>query len=117
MRRFTRPFLLRRRRRGLLARHGRDSRRQTRGEDSSIRSRLRGRSSRVDPERGNWWRDSLTIDLDSGARQGGMFRQLTPMVNWHLSDHVTIEIAYGSLDRFNIVGRTHFFQNRLQVQL
>jgi phosphate-selective porin OprO and OprP len=41
------------------------------------------------------------------------------MVNGHLSDHVRLEIAYGygSLDRFNIVGRTHFFQSRLQVQL
>jgi phosphate-selective porin OprO and OprP len=59
------------------------------------------------------------IDLDSGARQGGTFWRLTPMVNWHVSDHVRIEIAYGygSLDRFNIVGRTHFFQSRLQMQL
>jgi phosphate-selective porin OprO and OprP len=59
------------------------------------------------------------IDLDGGSQKGGTFWRLTPMVNWHLSDHVRLEIAYGygSLDRFNIVGRTHFFQSRLQMQL
>jgi hypothetical protein len=35
------------------------------------------------------------------------------------SSPVRLEIGYGygSLDRFNIVGRTQFFQSRLQVQL
>jgi phosphate-selective porin OprO/OprP len=42
------------------------------------------------------------------------------MVNWHLSDNVRFELAYGygSLDRFGITGGvTHFFQSRLQLQL
>ena len=41
------------------------------------------------------------------------------MVNWHLSDHVRLEMAYGygSLDRLGLIGKTHFFQTRLQLQL
>ena len=59
------------------------------------------------------------IDLDSQSIRGGRFWRLTPMVNWHLSDNVRLEVAYGygSLDRFELVGRTHFFQTRLQLQL
>jgi phosphate-selective porin OprO and OprP len=40
------------------------------------------------------------------------------MVNWYLSDHVRLEFAYGygSLDRFNLVGKTNFFQSRVQLQ-
>ncbi len=58
-------------------------------------------------------------NLDAGIIQGGTFWRLTPMVNWYLSDHVRLEMAYGygSLDRFGLVGRTQFFQSRLQVQL
>jgi phosphate-selective porin OprO/OprP len=59
------------------------------------------------------------IDLDSQAIRGGRFWRLTPMVNWHLSDQVRLEVAYGygSLDRFALVGRTHFFQTRVQLQI
>jgi phosphate-selective porin OprO/OprP len=59
------------------------------------------------------------IDLDSGALNGGRFWRLTPMVNWYLSDHVRLEMTYGygSLDRFELRGRTHFFQSRIQLQL
>ena len=59
------------------------------------------------------------IDLDSQAIRGGRFWRLTPMVNWHLSDQVRFELGYGygSLDRFELVGRTHFFQMRMQLQL
>ena len=42
------------------------------------------------------------------------------MVNWHLSDNVRLELAYGygSLDRFGISGgKTQFFQSRIQLQL
>jgi hypothetical protein len=41
------------------------------------------------------------------------------MLNWHLSDNARFEIAYGygSLDRFGLVGRTHFFQTRFQFLL
>jgi phosphate-selective porin OprO/OprP len=58
------------------------------------------------------------IDLDSGTLTGGKFWRITPMVNWYLSDHARLELnyGYGSLDRFNLVGRTHFFQSRLQLQ-
>lgn len=58
-------------------------------------------------------------DLDSGPIRGGTFWRLTPMVNWHLSDHVRLEFAYGYgvLDRFGIEGGTQFFQTRLQLQL
>ena len=59
------------------------------------------------------------IDLDGGTRQGGKFWRFTPMVNWHLSDHVRLELVYGygSLDRFGLVGKTQFFQTRLQLLL
>jgi phosphate-selective porin OprO/OprP len=59
------------------------------------------------------------IDLDDGALRGGRFWRVTPMLNWHLSDHVRLEMTYGygSLDRFEIRGNTQFFQTRLQLQL
>ena len=40
-------------------------------------------------------------------------------VLWYLSDHIRFETSYGygSLDRFGLVGRTHFLQTRLQLQL
>jgi phosphate-selective porin OprO/OprP len=58
-------------------------------------------------------------DLDSGNVSGGTFWRLTPMLNWYLSDHIRFELAYGysSLDRFGVVGKTQFFQSRLQLQL
>jgi phosphate-selective porin OprO/OprP len=59
------------------------------------------------------------IDLDDGAVTGGRFWRITPMVNWHLSDHVRLAVSYGygSLDRFSVTGRTHFFQSRLQLTM
>jgi phosphate-selective porin OprO/OprP len=60
------------------------------------------------------------IDLDSRDVRGGKFWKFTPMVNWHLSDNLRLEIAYGygSLDRFELAGgKTHFFQARLQMLL
>ena len=58
-------------------------------------------------------------DLDGGTLRGGKFWRFTPMVNWHLSDHIRIEMVYGTgtLNRFNLHGGTHFFQSRLQLQL
>jgi phosphate-selective porin OprO/OprP len=60
-----------------------------------------------------------TIDLDSGTLRGGKFWRFTPMVNWHMSDNVRLELGYGygHLDRFNLRGNTHFFQTRVQLQL
>ena len=59
------------------------------------------------------------IDLDSGTLTGGKFWRFTPMVNWYLSDNVRLEFAYGygSLNRVGTVGKTQFFQSRLQLQL
>jgi phosphate-selective porin OprO/OprP len=60
------------------------------------------------------------IDLDDGDLRGGKFWRFTPMVNWHLSDNLRLELAYGygSLDRFELAGgKTHFFQTRLQMLL
>ena len=59
------------------------------------------------------------IDLDSGPVQGGKFWRLTPMVNWYLSDNVRLEMTYGygSLNRFDLVGKTQFFQTRIQLQI
>lgn len=58
-------------------------------------------------------------DFDDGSIEGGTFWRITPMVNWHLTDHVRLELAYGygRLDRFGIAGGTQFFQARLQTQL
>jgi phosphate-selective porin OprO/OprP len=58
------------------------------------------------------------IDLDDGPVRGGRFWRLTPMVNWYLSDHLRLELAYGvgQLDRFGLLGTTQFFQSRLQFQ-
>jgi phosphate-selective porin OprO/OprP len=58
-------------------------------------------------------------DLTSGPVQGGKFWRFTPMVNWHLSDNVRLEMTYGygSLNRFGLIGKTQFFQTRLQLQL
>jgi phosphate-selective porin OprO/OprP len=58
-------------------------------------------------------------DLNSGALTGGNYWRFTPMVNWYLSDNLRLEFAYGygSLNRFNAIGKTHFFQTRLQFQL
>jgi hypothetical protein len=41
------------------------------------------------------------------------------MVNWHMSANLRLEFVYGysSLDRFGTVGKTQYFQSRLQLQL
>lgn len=60
-----------------------------------------------------------TVDFDSRDLSGGKFWRFTPMVNWYLSDNLRLEGAYGygSLDRFGVVGKTHFLQFRIQTQL
>jgi phosphate-selective porin OprO/OprP len=59
------------------------------------------------------------IDLDGGTLRGGKLWRITPMVNWHLSDNVRLEFVYGygSLNRFDLIGKTQFFQTRMQLQL
>jgi phosphate-selective porin OprO and OprP len=58
-------------------------------------------------------------DFDNGPIRGGIFWRFTPMVNWHMSDNVRLEIVYGygSLNRPDVTGRLHFFQSRIQFQL
>jgi phosphate-selective porin OprO and OprP len=58
-------------------------------------------------------------DLDSGTIRGGKFWRITPILNWYLSDNVRLEFVYGygSLDRFDLTGKTQFFQTRIQFQL
>jgi phosphate-selective porin OprO/OprP len=58
------------------------------------------------------------VDMDSGTISGGRFWRITPMVNWHMSDQVRFEFAYGYslLDRSGVVGGTQYFQVRMQLQ-
>jgi phosphate-selective porin OprO/OprP len=58
------------------------------------------------------------LDLDDKGIQGGRFWRLTPMVNWYLTDHLRLEVAYGvgQLDRSGLRGTTQFLQGRLQFQ-
>jgi len=58
-------------------------------------------------------------DFDSGTIQGGKFWKLTPMMNWHMSDNIRLEFGYGYglLDRFELQGRTQFWQARVQMTL
>jgi phosphate-selective porin OprO/OprP len=59
------------------------------------------------------------VDLDAGTLRGGRYRRITPMVNWHLSDNIRLEFAYGygTLDRFDLTGKTRFFTMRTQFTL
>jgi phosphate-selective porin OprO/OprP len=59
------------------------------------------------------------IDEDSGSIRGGRLWRLTPMVNWHLSENLRLEAAYGYgvLNRFGLEGATQFFQFRIQTSL
>jgi len=58
-------------------------------------------------------------NLNSGPVQGGVFWRVTPMLNWHLSDNLRLEWAYGvgRLNRFGLRGTTQFTQARLQFEL
>lgn len=58
-------------------------------------------------------------NLNSHDVQGGRFGRVTPMINWYLTDNMRLEIAYGYgvLNRFGVIGRTQFFQARLQTEL
>jgi phosphate-selective porin OprO/OprP len=59
------------------------------------------------------------IDLDDGNLQGGKYWRITPLVKWHLMDYLRVELGYGYgvLDRFDLEGKTHFFQARLLTAL
>jgi phosphate-selective porin OprO/OprP len=59
------------------------------------------------------------IDLDGGTLTGGKYWRFTPMLNWYLTDNIRLEFAYGygSLNRFDLIGKTQFFQTRIQLLL
>jgi phosphate-selective porin OprO/OprP len=59
------------------------------------------------------------IDLDDGNLTGGKFWRITPLVKWHLMDYLRVELGYGYgvLDRFDLEGKTHFFQARVLTAL
>ena len=58
-------------------------------------------------------------DLTDQSLQGGILWRITPMINWHLTDNLRLEFAYGyaKLNRWNARSVTQFFQSRLQMQL
>jgi len=58
-------------------------------------------------------------DLTDNEIDGGVFWRVTPMLNWHLTDNLRLEFAYGfgRLKRFGISGETQFFQSRMQWKL
>jgi phosphate-selective porin OprO/OprP len=58
-------------------------------------------------------------NADSGTVQGGKFWRVTPTLAWYPSFEFrfTFGYGYGSLDRFGLVGKTQFFQIRLQAML
>lgn len=58
-------------------------------------------------------------NLNSREVQGGRFARVTPMINWYITDNMRLELGYGFgvLNRFGTIGRTQFFQARLQTEL
>jgi phosphate-selective porin OprO and OprP len=59
------------------------------------------------------------IDLTSGAVDGGKFGRWSGAFSWFPTDEFRFEFnyGYGSLQRFGIQGRTHFYQLRLQWEI
>ena len=59
------------------------------------------------------------IDLDDGNLQGGKYWRITPLVKWHLMDYLRVELGYGygMLDRFDLEGKTQYFQARFVTAL
>jgi phosphate-selective porin OprO/OprP len=58
-------------------------------------------------------------NLTNSTLQGGILWRVTPMLNWHATDNVRFEFAYGYgvLKKLGLIGRTQFFQFRLQTEL
>ena len=68
------------------------------------------------------WETVLSVtysNLTNSTVQGGIFWRVTPMINWLLTDNLRLEFAYGygSLNQFGLLGRTMFFQSRMQFEL
>jgi phosphate-selective porin OprO/OprP len=71
--------------------------------------------------KGGWgeWEAVLTattLNLNSGSIHGGKMWRITPMINWYLSKAIRMEFIYGyvGLDRFELKGRSQFFESRIQ---
>ena len=60
-----------------------------------------------------------SVDLTSGAVQGGKFDRLSGALSWYPTSQFRFEFnyGYGRLDRAGRRGRTNFYQLRLQFQL
>jgi phosphate-selective porin OprO/OprP len=59
------------------------------------------------------------VDLDSGTITGGRLVRYNALVNWYLTESLRLEAAYGygALDRFDLMGNTHFLMTRFQFQV
>ena len=100
-----------------LAADRRDPQRTTRAAGSSTRSPRRRPCSKAAPAPGRRSCGSPTSTSTAATSGAAGSGELTPMVNWHLSDNVRLELAYGygQLDRFDLKGGTQFFQSRIQL--
>jgi phosphate-selective porin OprO/OprP len=60
-----------------------------------------------------------SVDLTSGAVQGGKFDRVSGALSWYPTSQVRFEFdyGYGRLERSGLVGHTNFYQLRLQFQL
>ena len=68
------------------------------------------------------WETVLKVsysNLTNSTLQGGILWRVTPMINWYMTDNVRLEFAYGYgvLKRFGLIGRTQFYQARIQTRL
>jgi hypothetical protein len=77
-------------------------------------------SSRADEPEGDAADSSLENTLEAGESSVELPRRSLVRWNefdWHLSDNVRLELAYGygTLDRFGLEGTTQFFQSRIQL--
>jgi phosphate-selective porin OprO/OprP len=60
-----------------------------------------------------------TFNTNDGLRPGGDFWKFTSIINWYPTVNFRVQLVYGygELDRFNLIGKTNFFQTRFQFQL
>jgi len=68
------------------------------------------------------WETVLKVsytNLTNSTLQGGILWRVTPMLNWYMTDNVRLEFVYGYgvLKRFGLLGRTQFYQARIQTRL
>lgn len=60
-----------------------------------------------------------SLDLNDANVYGGKVWRFTPAVNWYLSDNIRFTLTYGFavLNRFELEGKTQFFQSRIMFML